>query len=1038
MKIRKYIFYIYRVLPLVDQLRILIDWTVTATALELYWYFKLEDAQVQLFCVDYDFQARKGLRPGARRPKMEKCCQGVWIIAGLIALILLPILFFSSVNPIRTASHVLEAQTLLTLHVTDGAGESLRIPLFRSEDLQPLTMNRATANKGSRSGTRGSRSGNAWPAEQSGTSDLSFFEAFLHHYYQGATKADENRSDVIDAGGEKHSVDATAREGTPAAATGARDAEVEVTDKPTGQAQRRRLTGTFFNSAVDLHEKEHLLHTTGRKRRFLSSTKHAGDKSEQSDPAQRLLMTDPLFRVSGERLSSAAVLNEVKFPKFSNVGLWGSVTGDQLLEAISIIEENLALMSKWKECQDLYVQYVKLSRMQQGSSSASEDLHGRQHLQVDHVDQEAQEEEPRPLMKDNLLQEATSTSPPSPSRTLQETRRAFGRAYREVIDLVAERRQRGGGTKSHEDIILVLAKSKQGSSSQRTSSTTTTSTRTPSPSAVRERLSVSRLPQLYIEMRYDIKRSLGPSQTGLLQHKLPFSYRSRDLVSLGELVSTELDLEERLAFVPAVSSPAVISSLEQDISPSSADVPASVPADVSSAENEGGHGQARVYETEQDAVDEQGVLVSVLQKEGRNGGGKEQQKEGGHHHLEEGGVHTGERNGQNTRVEVMHLESSFVLGPESDNAQMENPKAILEFLEAMRRMMLQKSPESDVQPAQDDLQRTRTSRPAPHDLVPQPKDEAASDNGKVSISNSKTPENQEPPTSAPPSTPSSSTSSAEVLLTHNYTPCMRIRANVLEMFGPSGGSTACAPKSMRVRLHGDSVELVTVRSSKEKTTHYGSRRISPGAPVTKTSQHGSSPSTSLRVGDRVGYLPYVVDVAARAESAFRLKRVAIVVRIDPEWNQVLLRFPPDQQVPRLGHFVDANPVLLWEDPKKLRIVEDEPLRFFVLSDPLNFHEGSAHASKSTSFIGLYTLLVYGMGKMIRASCSRLTHTIMFLEMPDVSILQDLINGVFIARSMKDFKTEYVLYHRLVSFFRNPHALLRISGADQGRLQDMES
>lgn len=115
---------------------------------------------------------------------------------------------------------------------------------------------------------------------------------------------------------------------------------------------------------------------------------------------------------------------------------------------------------------------------------------------------------------------------------------------------------------------------------------------------------------------------------------------------------------------------------------------------------------------------------------------------------------------------------------------------------------------------------------------------------------------------------------------------------------------------------------------------------------------------------------------------------------------------------------------------------DERLRFLMVADSLNNHERKNYESRSTSFIGLYTLGVYTVGKLLQATCSRLSHTYMFYEMPDVSFMKDIINGVYIARSMKDFKREYVLYHRIISLYRNPISLLKISGADQGRTQDM--
>ena len=50
---------VYRIIPFLDEIRVIADWTATDTSLDLFQAFKLEDMQQNLYEVKYDFDYRR-------------------------------------------------------------------------------------------------------------------------------------------------------------------------------------------------------------------------------------------------------------------------------------------------------------------------------------------------------------------------------------------------------------------------------------------------------------------------------------------------------------------------------------------------------------------------------------------------------------------------------------------------------------------------------------------------------------------------------------------------------------------------------------------------------------------------------------------------------------------------------------------------------------------------------------------------------------------------------------------------------------------
>ena len=62
----------YRAIPLLEEIRILLDWTVAKTSLDTFMWFKLEDAYSSLYFVKGDMTVRKMYYPAEHRWLSEK------------------------------------------------------------------------------------------------------------------------------------------------------------------------------------------------------------------------------------------------------------------------------------------------------------------------------------------------------------------------------------------------------------------------------------------------------------------------------------------------------------------------------------------------------------------------------------------------------------------------------------------------------------------------------------------------------------------------------------------------------------------------------------------------------------------------------------------------------------------------------------------------------------------------------------------------------------------------------------------------------
>jgi hypothetical protein len=81
---------------------------------------------------------------------------------------------------------------------------------------------------------------------------------------------------------------------------------------------------------------------------------------------------------------------------------------------------------------------------------------------------------------------------------------------------------------------------------------------------------------------------------------------------------------------------------------------------------------------------------------------------------------------------------------------------------------------------------------------------------------------------------------------------------------------------------------------------------------------------------------------------------------------------------------------------------------------------------SATIIGLYIGIVYTVGRFLRLIFFNRSKQVIYEELQDTSLLQDLCNGIYISRIHGLLKTEFNLYYELLHIYRSPMLLLDVS------------
>jgi len=108
---------------------------------------------------------------------------------------------------------------------------------------------------------------------------------------------------------------------------------------------------------------------------------------------------------------------------------------------------------------------------------------------------------------------------------------------------------------------------------------------------------------------------------------------------------------------------------------------------------------------------------------------------------------------------------------------------------------------------------------------------------------------------------------------------------------------------------------------------------------------------------------------------------------------------------------------------------DCPIRYFLASDFVSSlvggdEKGGGEFGLSVSV--LYASVVFTIGSFLRQMFRDRSTRIIYEEVPDTELLEDLINGVYIARIQGNLHVEYKLYHELIRIYRSPELLAHVT------------
>lgn len=119
-------FAIYRAIPFAFELKMLLDWTFTATTLNFYYWAKLEDINAALYrrkC-DLVYERSTGRKLGDPQPWNTKAGSGLLLFLGICILLFFPLFFYGSANQYSVDNYIDTVQVKIGIRGYDSLYEN--------------------------------------------------------------------------------------------------------------------------------------------------------------------------------------------------------------------------------------------------------------------------------------------------------------------------------------------------------------------------------------------------------------------------------------------------------------------------------------------------------------------------------------------------------------------------------------------------------------------------------------------------------------------------------------------------------------------------------------------------------------------------------------------------------------------------------------------------------------------------------------------------------------------------------------------------
>lgn len=116
-------FHIFAAIPFIYEIRQILDWSCTTTALTLYDWLKLEDINMSLYFAAVMQYANSFKPVGQKQPSHLKFFQGALSVFAILLLLWVPLLIFSSGNPITGIPQIVRFSNNVTISAVSQAKE---------------------------------------------------------------------------------------------------------------------------------------------------------------------------------------------------------------------------------------------------------------------------------------------------------------------------------------------------------------------------------------------------------------------------------------------------------------------------------------------------------------------------------------------------------------------------------------------------------------------------------------------------------------------------------------------------------------------------------------------------------------------------------------------------------------------------------------------------------------------------------------------------------------------------------------------------
>ncbi len=133
------LFKCYKYCPFIYELKLVIDWTFTPTSLDIFKWGKFESVYDNLFMVQCQVRANQKIPPGKKVGNYDKVLWGVSTFIILIAVLLGPILLFSTLNPTNNLNNVFATTVSLLLCFESGPGSYNNFTLFKTDSIEQIS-----------------------------------------------------------------------------------------------------------------------------------------------------------------------------------------------------------------------------------------------------------------------------------------------------------------------------------------------------------------------------------------------------------------------------------------------------------------------------------------------------------------------------------------------------------------------------------------------------------------------------------------------------------------------------------------------------------------------------------------------------------------------------------------------------------------------------------------------------------------------------------------------------------------------------------